>query len=287
MKGWLRQLSRDLKAVSTCSPGIGLWYFYLTAKNVLLTKILKLSPKKQKFLGYTMHFDSFNSFYALFTEIFVHQIYKRELTKRPVIIDAGANIGMASLYFKWRRPQAKIYCYEPDPETFILLEKNMSQLTNITCYEVALSNKDGFITLFATGKFVGGAGNTVSEDCTAPFKDRIVKVKSLRLSQHIKKLSKVDFLKIDIEGNESKVLKDLEKHLQLKKIDQMSLEFHYVYEAKDNLLSIVTRVLEDAGYVFTINPDTLITSKVKIKNVAGKLRYGLIIDATKRKFVNF
>lgn len=44
----------------------------------------------------------------------------------PVIIDGGANVGYAALYFARRFPKATIIAVEPNPETFRILEKNCS-----------------------------------------------------------------------------------------------------------------------------------------------------------------
>ncbi len=49
----------------------------------------------------------------------------------PVIIDGGANVGYAALYFARRFPQATIIAVEPNPETFKILEKNCAAHSQI------------------------------------------------------------------------------------------------------------------------------------------------------------
>src|SRR5579862_10008371 len=57
----------------------------------------------------------------LYSEIFARQNYEFTSTREnPVILDCGANIGMATFYFKWRFPEAQITSFEPDPSTFQL-----------------------------------------------------------------------------------------------------------------------------------------------------------------------
>src|SRR5688572_6336531 len=41
------------------------------------------------------------------------------------IVDAGANIGIASIYFATKFPNARVIAIEPEPENFTLLEKNI------------------------------------------------------------------------------------------------------------------------------------------------------------------
>jgi predicted O-methyltransferase YrrM len=43
-----------------------------------------------------------------------------------VVVDAGANIGLASLWFANQYPKAKIVCIEPDPENFRILKENLA-----------------------------------------------------------------------------------------------------------------------------------------------------------------
>jgi FkbM family methyltransferase len=47
-----------------------------------------------------------------------------ERTERPLIVDLGANIGLASLYFSIVWPRAAIIAVEPDDENFALLKRN-------------------------------------------------------------------------------------------------------------------------------------------------------------------
>jgi len=49
--------------------------------------------------------------------------------------DIGANIGAASLYFSHRFPQAEIHCFEPVPENFAMIERNIQGLDRIRPHE--------------------------------------------------------------------------------------------------------------------------------------------------------
>jgi hypothetical protein len=64
----------------------------------------------------------------LYREIFVRQYYYfRANTDHPVIFDCGANLGMATLFFKWLYPKSRVEAFEPDPGTFAVLQKNVDQ----------------------------------------------------------------------------------------------------------------------------------------------------------------
>ena len=68
-----------------------------------------------------------------FYEIFYKKIYQLtiELNKN-MIIDAGANVGFAALFFLKQMPGATIYCIEPDPDNFIFLKKPSYSPARIT-----------------------------------------------------------------------------------------------------------------------------------------------------------
>lgn len=70
-------------------------------------------------------------FTCLIDEIFEKEIYHFIAdSDRPVCIDAGANVGCATLYWKWLYPEAKVICLEPDFGLFELLKKKCLSQSN-------------------------------------------------------------------------------------------------------------------------------------------------------------
>ena len=53
---------------------------------------------------------------------------QEEKGRRPLVVDAGANIGLSALYFLGNMPTAHVVAIEPDLENFKLLEKNVAGL---------------------------------------------------------------------------------------------------------------------------------------------------------------
>ena len=82
-----------------------------------------------KMLGFDIAYFDRPTLVGLYREIFVRQYYYfRANIESPRIFDCGANFGMATLYFKWLYPKARIEAFEPDPATFAVL-KEMSSKT--------------------------------------------------------------------------------------------------------------------------------------------------------------
>ena len=67
----------------------------------------------------------------------------------PVIVDAGANIGAASLWFTTKFPAAKVVAVEPDPDNARILRRNLARQPNCTVLEAAIGSTPGFVA-FAT-----------------------------------------------------------------------------------------------------------------------------------------
>ncbi len=66
--------------------------------------------------------------FSTFRQIFMDHEYDFKLLDVPnIIVDAGANIGLASLFFAQRFPSAKIFALEPDHSNFEMLMKNTNR----------------------------------------------------------------------------------------------------------------------------------------------------------------
>ena len=68
----------------------------------------------------------------VYEQIFLKKEYHFEVNKEPeFIIDAGANIGFASVYFANKFPKARILAIEPEKDNFEILVKNAAPYPNI------------------------------------------------------------------------------------------------------------------------------------------------------------
>jgi FkbM family methyltransferase len=65
--------------------------------------------------------------------------------RKPVIVDAGANIGVASLWFRMIYPEAAIVAVEPVPDSVAMLNRNLGGLRDITVLAAAIGSRPGFV----------------------------------------------------------------------------------------------------------------------------------------------
>jgi FkbM family methyltransferase len=159
----------------------------------------------------------------IFYEIFFTEIYKLdEISDDVVVIDAGANVGFAALYFLNKMSNATVYCIEPDPDNFIFLQKNLKaelESGQIKTVLAGLSDKDGFMNLQTNGlKYNASLVKTPSKNA--------IEVNTYTVETFLKKYvpGRVNIFKIDIEGAEESIFaSDIS---WLKKVDAMLIEFH-------------------------------------------------------------
>ncbi len=160
----------------------------------------------------------------VYKQIFIDEEYKFTLIKQPkVIIDAGANIGLASIYFANLFPEAKIIALEPERKNFELLSINVKQFTNIIPIQGALWSHDTTINICDVG--LGDWGFMTSEENMVNNKFEY-QVQAFSVDSLMKKydFKYIDILKIDIEGAEKEVFMDTTKWLN--NIDSLIVELH-------------------------------------------------------------
>ncbi|MCC6287524.1 MAG: FkbM family methyltransferase [Chitinophagaceae bacterium] len=155
----------------------------------------------------TIYLRTYSGDIAMFYEIFWQKVYEVVINKNTnphTIIDIGANIGMASLFFSQRFPQAIIYAVEPDADNFEILTENLSeeiQSGNLIPVKAAIADKDGEVYL---QKKEYAYNSSVSEVAVSDNKVRAFSMHSFFREMMIEQ---VDILKIDIEGMEENIFR--------------------------------------------------------------------------------
>ncbi|MGC4035938.1 MAG: FkbM family methyltransferase [Chitinophagaceae bacterium] len=164
--------------------------------------------------------------------------------KQPFIIDCGANIGLSTLFFKRKYPDAKIIAFEPDPDIFEILKKNVAsfELNNVELRNEAVWIEDTTLKFYSDTSLAG------SIEWDALKSNNVLNVPAKRLKSIIAG-KKVDFLKIDIEGAENSLMFDLEG--ELKNVGLLFLEYHSINGKEDQLPGIL-KLISDAGFKYYI-----------------------------------
>jgi FkbM family methyltransferase len=201
---------------------------------------------KTEFLGKPLWFSNKDGFIHSFEEIFRTRVYDFPTSKSsPYIIDAGANIGLAIIFFKQRFPECRITAFEPDPAIFALLNKNIEArgYRDVDLREAAAWIKEETLTFYSEGSLSGSlAVDFLNANNT--YTVRAEKLRSLLTN------ATVDLLKIDIEGAEADVLFDIQDTLG--SVENLFFEYHSIPD-KPQVLGQLLDLVKKAGFRFIID----------------------------------
>lgn len=208
-----------------------------------LKKIPRYTAAKTVLLGKNIEIADAPSFFSMYREIFKKEIYKfKSETKKPYIIDCGANIGLSVIYFKNLYPEAEIIGFEPDKRIFDMLKNNIKSFdfNNVQIIQKALWNKEGETRFSSEGADAGRLAD--KNETTNP-----TTVMTTSLRSYLGK--PVDFLKIDIEGAETVVMEDCADLLI--NVKNLFVEYHS-FGDKEQKLDILLGILKKAGFRYYI-----------------------------------
>jgi FkbM family methyltransferase len=188
------------------------------------------------------------SFLSAYRAIFETEIYAFEPDHNvPKIIDGGANIGLATLYWKRNFPSAQITAFEPDPEIFDVLKKNLKERG----YDNVELIQKGLWSETTTLQFEpdGADGGQVKDEAPEEGGD-VQKIPVTRLKPYLN--DRIDLLKLDIEGAETEVLNDAAEHLR--SVQHLFVEYHS-YVGEEQRVDEILHVLRRAGFRIHVQPE--------------------------------
>ena len=168
---------------------------------------------------------------------------------------------MATIYFKLLYPQSTVIAFEPDAAVFQALKYNVNSfdLTNVELVNKGLWDDDTALDFFSEGAD-GGRVATTSDT------KQITTIETVRLVPFLDR--RVDFLKIDVEGAEIRILKDCRNHLQ--KVDNIFVEYHS-FASSPQQLQVLLEILSDAGFRYLIQHIGVVSPQpfIEVKQYMG------------------
>jgi amino acid adenylation domain-containing protein/FkbM family methyltransferase len=224
----------------------------------------------------------------IYNEIFVLQAYLRHgitINDGDVIVDAGANIGLFTVFTSRIAANLKVLAFEPNPATFACLSANARAYgAEVTCFPFGLSREDksADLTFFTGLSLLSGVyadaaterevvrAYVLNQHTEAPDKDRIARevgdliddrLQAATVAVQLRTLSgvmaehtidRIDLLKINVEKSELDVLLGLSER-DWPKIRQLVIEV----DTESNLHPIVS-LLSDHGFDVAIEQDELL-----------------------------
>ena len=163
-------------------------------------------------------------------------------TAAPRILDCGANVGVASMFFKSRYPQASITAFEADPALGDICRRNVARLPGppVQVETAAIWTHDGEVEFVCEG---ADSGAIASIDPTLTGRKVVLAARRLRPWLN----ERIDLLKIDIEGAEVPVLRDCADLLH--NVGSLAIDLHEFNPAQRQT-GVLFDLLTSAGFVF-------------------------------------
>lgn len=141
------------------------------------------------------------------------------------IWDIGANIGTASLYFSERFPQAEIHCFEPVPENYAMVGRNIEGMSRIRAHRFALGANEGTLEIRASDTARNFGGFSFHDAGTAGAQGFKAQVRTPRAVIADGTAPAPDLIKIDVEGAEYDILTAFEPWV-LERVGWITGELH-------------------------------------------------------------
>lgn len=210
--------------------------------HVHANRVPAMSPGTFRFPFGQIRYVDVESFKHQYDDIFIDRSYEVwGVGGTPRIVDCGGNIGLSVIWFKMRYPHAQITAFEADPTIVEVLRDNLrscgiNDVDVVHAAVGAISGSANFLPNQSDGGYVGdGLG---------------VRVPAVRLSEFLHE--PVDILKVDIEGSEFGLIRDLCA------TGRMTLVRHIICEIHGNaktraLLGDLWSALTQAGFKVTMS----------------------------------
>jgi FkbM family methyltransferase len=188
----------------------------------------------------------------LIKDVYAGAPYKLSLKSARTILDVGANCGFATLFFKATYPEAQIVAIEPQPResAFISEAVAVNRLRGVTVLPCAVGTNSGKAVLITHGD--NSVVSSMSESRAGEGEKLEVEVATL---SSLLPEPPVDILKLDIEGAEVGVLRELSdsRVLSPEKIRNIVMEYHRFDSACISALPEILCLLEHSGYAYSFD----------------------------------
>ena len=152
------------------------------------------------------------------------ELVKQQVNLGETVLDIGANIGYYTLMFaKLVGEQGKVFAFEPEPNNFALLKKNVeiNGYSNVVLVQKAVSNQNGTTQLYLCEENQG-----MHRVYHSVFCNESLDIESLRLDDYFRGYNeKISFIKIDIEGAEYAAIQGMQNLLRRNREVKILTEF--------------------------------------------------------------
>ena len=144
-------------------------------------------------------------------EPFIAKYLQKFIKPNDIIFDIGCNIGQYMTLFSNWVPTGKVYSFEPDPSTYAFanFNKEINQLSNVVILNEGVGDTYDELEFFKDSKTGGRRGSFEKKYVRDSYTGKSVKVKTRPFKDLVEKYGVPNFVKIDVEGFEDKVIEGI------------------------------------------------------------------------------
>jgi len=178
------------------------------------------------------------------------------------VIDAGAHAGEFSSAIHAVLPEAKIYAFEPLPDSSTELRKKLGRNGSVRVFQVALGEENGSVDFWRSSFSKSSSVLPMSELHQSAFpwsaENRAITVKLRRLDEYLEQmqLPSKTLLKIDVQGYEDRVLRGAVKLLEHVHYVIVEVSIGQLYEGQADFHAIYD-ILAPFGFSYLGNLEQL------------------------------
>ena len=164
-----------------------------------------------------------------------------------VVFDVGANVGNWTKELKRNSPDAEVFAFEPVPLTFERLSKNLKGIPKVNLHQIALSETKGTLefNFYPSNSYFSSIYKSTLDTNFQTLSVNTISGDTFCDEQNI---DEIDFLKIDVEGAENKVLMGFLRKIKEGKIKAIQFEYGPQNVESRFLLKDFYDLLERNGY---------------------------------------
>jgi amino acid adenylation domain-containing protein/FkbM family methyltransferase len=208
-------------------------------------------------------------------QIFIDRIEFRHglnISDADTVVDVGANIGLFSLFVREHYPKAHIFAIEPIPELFELLRENLASTVELARCGLSDSARKQIFTFYPLStcqsgyypdpeeertmlknivlptiqsraiptNYVPSSNDALDQLLSERLRWSTVTCEVVTLSEFMRnrRISRIDFLKIDVEKSELDVLRGIDEH-DWPKINQIFIEGHQINDRQHAIADLL------------------------------------------------
>lgn len=164
-----------------------------------------------------------------------------------VVFDVGANVGNWTKELNQYSPDSVVFSFEPVPQTFEMLCQNLKGMHKVKLQPFALSDREGTLlfNFYPANPYFSSIYKTTLDSNFQTLSVNTISGDAFCDEQNIEE---IDFLKIDVEGSENKVLEGFSRRIKDQKIKVIQFEYGPQNVESRFLLKDFYKMLGENGY---------------------------------------